>query len=164
MSQTKHKTGPVKKLYVLIGVPGSGKSTWIKNQQWSDNTVVVSTDEFVEDYARECGSTYAEVFDDYMPTAVKLMADKVVRAREACKDIVWDQTSTTLASRRRKFNMLPEYYKIAVVFKTPSMSELSNRLRSRPGKEIPDDVISQMINNWDEPTLDEGFDEIRIAS
>ena len=44
------------KLYVLIGVPGSGKSTWIKNQEWAKDCVVVSTDEFVEDYAKECRS------------------------------------------------------------------------------------------------------------
>lgn len=153
----------MKKLYVVIGVPGSGKSTWIKNQQWSDNTVVVSTDEFVEDYARECGSTYAEVFDDYMPTAVGLMTDKVVRAREAGKDIVWDQTSTTIQSRARKINMLPDYYKIAVVFKTPNTDELNRRLKSRPGKVIPSVVIDSMIKNFQMPYEDEGFDEIVIA-
>ncbi len=150
----------MKKLYVLIGVPGSGKSTWVSKQPWASECVVVSTDEFVEDYARECGQTYSEVFDEYMPTAVKLMAEKVVRARAAGKDIIWDQTSTTLASRQRKFSMLPEYHKIAVVFKTPPIDELGKRLRSRPGKEIPGDVMVQMINNWDEPTLDEGFDQI----
>ena len=68
------------KLYVLVGVPGSGKSTWVKNQKWANDCVVVSTDEFVEDYAKECGLTYSEVFDDYMPTAVKLMANKIGRA------------------------------------------------------------------------------------
>ena len=150
----------MKKLYVLIGVPGSGKSTWVSKQPWASDCVVVSTDEFVEDYARECGQTYSEVFNEYMPTAVKLMAEKVVRARAAGKDIIWDQTSTTLASRQRKFSMLPEYHKIAVVFKTPSMDELGKRLRSRPGKKIPGDVMVQMINDWDEPTLDEGFDQI----
>ena len=48
------------KLYVLVGVPGSGKSTWVKNQKWANDCVVVSTDEFVEDYAKECGLTYSE--------------------------------------------------------------------------------------------------------
>ena len=148
------------KLYVLIGVPGSGKSTWIKNQEWAKDCVVVSTDEFVEDYAKECGQTYSEVFDDYMPTAVRLMADKVVRAREAGKDIIWDQTSTTEMSRKRKFNMLPDYYAIAVIFKTPNEEELKKRLASRPGKIIPNYVIEQMIDGWQDPTEEEGFNEI----
>lgn len=150
------------KCYQLVGVPGSGKSTWIENQDWARNCVVVSTDEFVEDYARECGLTYSEVFDDYMPTAVNLMADKVVRAREAGQDIIWDQTSTTEISRRRKFNMLPDYEHIAVVFETPDLPELKRRLASRPGKVIPTTVMLQMIRGFSMPTEDEGFVEVRV--
>jgi len=148
------------KLYVLVGVPGSGKSTWVKNQKWADQCVVVSTDEFVEDYAKECGQTYSEVFDDYMPTAVKLMADKVVRAREAGKDIIWDQTSTSVATRAKKLRMLPDYYKIAVVFNKPDDEELKRRLASRPGKNVPWAVIDQMWGSWEDPTEEEGFNEI----
>jgi predicted kinase len=152
------------KCYQLVGVPASGKSTWIKSQDWSSDCVVVSTDEFVEDYAQEVGSTYSEVFDDYMPTAVKLMADKVVRAREAGKDIIWDQTSTTVKTRARKFNMLPDYDHIAVVFKIPDKDELDRRLASRPGKNIPDFVMRNMINYFEMPTEEEGFKEIWFAS
>ena len=152
------------KCYQLIGVPGSGKSTWVSNQDWANDCVVVSTDEFVEDYAKECGQTYSEVFVDYMPTAVNLMADKVVRAREADKDIIWDQTSTTVKSRARKFNMLPNYEHIAVVFKTPEHKELIRRLWSRPVKEIPEHVIASMIASWEDPTEEEGFKEIWYAA
>lgn len=146
--------------YQLIGVPGAGKSTWIKTQEWSDDCVVVNTDEFVEDHAKECGSTYSEVFDDYMPTAVRLMADKVVRAREAGKDIIWDQTSTTVKSRARKFNMLPDYEHIAVVFQTPDEEEHLRRLKTRPGKAIPEAVLFDMVWNFEMPTEEEGFKEI----
>lgn len=148
------------KCYQLIGVPASGKTTWVKNQDWASDCVVVSTDEFVEDYAKEVGSTYSEVFADYMPTAVDLMAKKVIWAREQGKDIIWDQTSTTVKSRARKFNMLPNYEHIAVVFKTPEHKELIRRLFSRPGKEIPEHVIASMIEFWEDPTEDEGFKEI----
>ncbi len=148
------------KCYQLIGVPASGKSTWIANQDWVGECVIVSTDEFVESYAQEVGSTYSEVFTEYMPTAVKLMADRVVRAREAGKDIIWDQTSTTLASRARKFRMLPDYEHIAIVFKTPEKDELARRLASRPGKTIPNDVVQGMIDNFEMPFEDEGFKEI----
>jgi predicted kinase len=151
------------KCYQLIGVPAAGKSTWIKLQDWSKDCVVVSTDDFVEDYAKEVGSTYSEVFDDYMPTAVKLMAEKVVRAREQGKDIIWDQTSTTICSRRKKFNMLPDYGHVAVVFNTPDLVVLKERLASRPGKNIPSHVMVQMIRGFQVPTLDEGFTEIIVV-
>lgn len=148
------------KCYQLIGVPGSGKSTWIKNQEWAKDCIIVSTDNFVEAYALSVGKTYNEVFDEYMPTAVNLMAEQVVQAREAGKDIIWDQTSTSVKSRLRKFNMLRDYEHIAVVFSTPEKEELARRLASRPGKNIPDHVMRSMIDNFEFPTEDEGFKEI----
>lgn len=150
------------KLYVLVGVPASGKSTWIKNQYWAKDIPVVSTDKFVEDYAAKEGKTYSEVFDEYMPIAVKLMANQALICQANNKDIIWDQTSCSIATRAKKIRMLPNYYKIAVVFKTPETAELSKRLASRPGKNIPWEVVSDMAQRLEAepPTKDEGFDEI----
>lgn len=148
------------KCYQLIGVPGAGKSTWIKNQDWAVGMPVVSTDNFVEAYAKEQGKTYNEVFKDYMPIAVKLMANQALICQANNLDLIWDQTSTTRASRTRKFNTLPKYEHIAVVFRTPDADELAKRLASRPGKNIPDHVMRSMINGFEMPTEDEGFTEI----
>jgi predicted kinase len=141
----------------LIGVPGSGKSTWIKKQIWALGLTVVSTDPFVEDYARSQGKTYTEVFEEYMPMAIELMINQVIHAREHNHTIIWDQTSTTVASRLKKFKMLPDYEHIAVVFKTPDSEELQRRLSNRPGKIIPEDVVNNMIKNFEEPSFYEGF-------
>jgi predicted kinase len=150
------------KCYQLIGVPASGKSTWTKSQQWIIGMEYVSTDHHVEVYAESVGKTYSEVFKDYMPTAVNLMAEQVVRARELGHTIIWDQTSTTVASRERKFRMLPDYEHIAVVFRPPFPPELSRRLASRPGKIIPVEVIEDMIKNFEVPTTEEGFKDIWV--
>jgi predicted kinase len=152
------------KCYQLIGVPGAGKSTWYKNQDWlgedKKDHKYVSTDQHVEGYAKDQGKTYSEVFEEYMPTAVKQMMVNVNMAAAFQLDIVWDQTSTTVMSRARKFNALPEYEHIAVVFRTPNRDELDVRLSARPGKNIPKNVIDGMIAGWEEPTLEEGFKEI----
>ena len=150
------------KCYQLIGVPAAGKSTWINSQSWIGGMEYVSTDHHVHAYAKEQGKTYEEVFKDYMPTAVDLMAQEVVAARTAGRDVLWDQTSTTVKSRARKFNMLPDYEHIAVVFATPEPEELARRLVSRydSGKIIPEHVMQSMIDNWEEPALEEGFEEI----
>jgi hypothetical protein len=152
------------KCYQLVGVPASGKSTWVSAQEWSSDCAYISTDLYVDLYARSVGKTYSEVFADYMPTAIELMMKDVRAAEKEGRDIIWDQTSTTLASRRRKFNSLPAYEHIAVVFKTPEHKELMRRLMSRPGKEIPDHVIASMIASWSEPTEEEGFKEIWYAA
>jgi predicted kinase len=152
------------KCYQLIGVPAAGKSTWYKNQDWlgedKKDHKYVSTDQHVEGHAQDQGKTYSEVFAEYMPTAIKQMMVNVNMAAAFQLDIVWDQTSTTIASRARKFNALPEYEHIAVVFPTPSWEVLNTRLASRPGKVVPIDVVQSMIDNWEEPTEEEGFKEI----
>lgn len=150
------------KCYQLVGVPGSGKSSWHCDQDWLQHAAYISTDRYVEEFAKAAGKTYSEVFKEVMPKCVEYMAGDVVHAREAGQDIVWDQTSTTIASRDRKFAMLPDYEHIAVVFATPEPKELARRLASRydSGKIIPEHVMQSMIENWEEPTLKEGFKEI----
>jgi predicted kinase len=151
------------KCYQLIGVPGAGKSTWVSNQEWSKNCSIISTDYWVDEEAKRLGKTYSEIFTDYMPRAVELMTQNVIAVRSMGNDIIWDQTSTTIASRQRKFNMLPDYEHIAVVFETPNRIELKRRLASRPGKEIPDAVIEGMLASFEMPTEEEGFKEIWYA-
>lgn len=147
-------------LYQMIGVPGVGKSTFIKNHPILSILPVISTDIHVEEYARKCNKTYSEVFNEFMPKAVKLMMDDVGLVRERQLDGVWDQTSTTILSRRKKFNALPTYNHIAVWIKTPPEEVLIKRLGQRKGKTIPMDVVNDMIINFDVPTLEEGFDEV----
>jgi predicted kinase len=148
------------KVYVMVGVPGSGKSTWIKNQFWANDCVVVSSDQLVEAEAERQGKTYNDVFKDYINTAISLMLDQVIAARDEGKDIIWDQTSVNVKSRRKKFKMLPDYEHIAIVFNTPLVEELTKRLDSRPGKSIPWEVVNSMINAFEMPTEEEGYKEI----
>lgn len=150
------------KCYQLIGVPGSGKTTWVESQIWANHCVHISTDAYVEKFARRMGKTYSEVFTDVMPRAIRLMMRAVRKAQSEHKDIIWDQTSTTVISRKRKFNSLPKYEHIAVIFPTPEHKELVRRLTSRweSGKIIPEHVVASMIASWEEPTLEEGFKEI----
>jgi predicted kinase len=148
------------KCYQLVGVPGSGKSTWVSSQPWAVLCARVGTDKWVELYAAEVGKTYSEVFEGFMPSAVSLMTKEVNSARDMKRDIVWDQTSTTVKSRARKFRMLPDYEHIAVVFSTPPIPLLTKRLASRPGKHIPWSVVSGMINGFEMPSKEEGFVEI----
>ena len=148
------------KCYQLIGVPAAGKSTWLNSQNWIGGMEYVSTDYHVHEYAKLQGKSYEEVFKDYMPTAVELMAQEVVAARLAGRDVLWDQTSTTVKSRARKFNMLPDYWHIAVVFPTPAIAVLKERLAKRVDQPIPWEVVQGMIDNFEYPTNEEGFMEI----
>ena len=152
------------KVYVLVGVPAAGKSTWVKNQTLTNDYIYISTDHHIEAQAAKLDATYNEVFAEFMPTAIDMMIDDVVNARETGKDIIWDQTSTTIASRKKKFNMLKRYTHIAVVFPTPSRDELDVRLSGRPGKHIPKNVVDSMIERFQMPTINEGYSEIIVIN
>lgn len=145
---------------MLIGVPGSGKTTWAKSQDWFRDCAYISTDQYVQEWADNVGKTYSEVFEEYMPMAVSRMAGAVNGARDAGRDIIWDQTSTSISSRAKKFRMLPDYHAIAVVFQTPDEEEHQRRLKTRPGKVIPEAVLFDMVWNFEMPTEEEGFAEI----
>ena len=150
------------KLYVLVGVPGSGKSTWIANQMFDwTKTVVASSDGHIERHAKSLNKTYNDVFKDFAPTAMKLMNADVSDAVEKGYDIVWDQTNTSVKARSFKIKAVPDTYeKIAVMFMTPDDKEHARRLANRPGKNIPDDVIANMKAQLEIPTEKEGFDNI----
>jgi predicted kinase len=152
------------KCYILVGVPGSGKTTWVGNQSFNyDHTVYTSSDLFVERHAKQVGKTYTEVFKDYMPTAITEMLDLAMYAFENRYDLIWDQTSTSVATRAKKLRLIPEgYEKIAVVFETPDPETHRQRL-DRPGKEVPEEVVQDMIARFEMPTVEEGFDKIVVV-
>jgi predicted kinase len=150
---------------MLVGVPCSGKSTWVEHQcdhvDAQENLHIASTDDRIEDNARRMGKTYNEVFKEIIKSCEKMMYEDVASAVRGNMDIIWDQTNLTRKSRAKKLIMIPDHYeKIAVLFSTPEPDELEKRLASRPGKTIPYHVVKNMIASMEYPELDEGFDRV----
>lgn len=147
--------------YMLIGVPGSGKTTWVLKNHPSLS--YASTDRYIDQFAAEAGKTYNEVFESTIKTATSRMIDDVSDFMFAYEDFVWDQTNLTKKSRAGKIARLlkDDYQIIGVVFETPK--NLKERLASRPGKNIPPHVMESMIKNFEMPTIAEGFSKIIIA-
>jgi tRNA uridine 5-carbamoylmethylation protein Kti12 len=141
-------------LVMLIGVPGSGKSTFVNKMEGDKH--VYSTDAYLESMATSLGKTYNQVFKDYIKLAVNVSNNLLDTAIKENKVVVWDQTNLTKGSRSGKLAKFPDHYmKIAVVFPIPD--DLEARLASRPGKAIPNFIMKNMIDSFEDPTLDEGF-------
>lgn len=149
-------------LYMLIGVPGAGKSTWLAKQAFNQNNPrIISTDNIVEQRAQAQGKTYSEVFQKEIKGATHQMNRDLKQAIADGADIVWDQTNLTKKGRAGKLAGIPgNYRKVAVFFATPDDAELKRRLDSRPGKTIPANIVMGMKSQLERPGADEGFDEV----
>lgn len=149
-------------IYMLVGTPYSGKSTWTKEFVNNEHRmVVIDTDKYLEDKAAQHGITYNEAFHRFSKDAEKAMYDKVRKAVGDLRDIIWDQTNMTVKSRARKLAMIPgSYIKIAVAFTQPSKEELDRRMSLRVDKQIGQHIIDNMLATYQPPTVAEGFNTV----
>ena len=147
--------------YMLVGVPGSGKTTWVQKEHPS--LAYASTDKYIEQFAAESGHTYNYIFKASIKTATSRMFDDVSEFLDDQKDFIWDQTNLTKKSRATKIALVAkkDYTIVAVVFETPK--NLQERLAQRPGKNIPSYIVESMIENFEMPSLNEGFSKITIV-
>lgn len=153
-------------MYMLIGVPGSGKSWWTSYRCPLVNPVVLSSDAYIEEHARKINKTYNEIFRDHIDDAIKntnLMCQKAI---EEGKDIIWDQTNLDKKSRARKLaRFSSKKYKKIAVYCHASHDDIFavNEKRREFGRTIPEPVLLDMISRFEYPSLDEGFDDIIIS-
>ena len=146
-------------MYMLIGVPASGKSTWV--EQNKGDALVISTDNLIEMYAAENNKTYNEVFKGQIKIATKLAMQHAEAAFAAGQDVIWDQTNLTKKSRAGKLAMVPNHYRRgAVFFATPLEEEWQRRLNSRRGKSIPAHILDSMVEMLEMPDSSEGWNII----
>lgn len=148
----------------LVGVPASGKSTWIKNNIDRSAVTVLSTDDILEQIAENQGRTYNEVFQEHIGLADKRMFAELDVAIIEDNNIVIDRTNLNKKARGRFLRLLkPHGYTFnAIIFPTPDEAEWRRRLASRPGKTIPDFILKNMKEGFQPISADEGFADIRI--
>lgn len=150
-------------LYMLVGLPGSGKSTWTEKQfketyLWSYK---YSTDAIIKQIANSYGISYNDGFRNLYSFAEQINNKELIESISKKLDIYWDQTNTTKKSRAKKLANFPSCYKkIAVIFTPISDEAWKAALASRKDKHIPQSVIDTMQKTYETPTFDEGFDEI----
>ena len=148
---------------MLCGVPTSGKSTYVKklkSMKYWENSVVLSTDDYIEEYAKRVGQTYNEVFDDVIPDATRELELQLNMAKEKGKNIIWDQTNLSRKSRKNKLHKIPSSYARGVVYFEVSLEEALERNKHREGKFIPESILKRMWHQFEIPTREENFDYV----
>lgn len=156
---------PVRPLaFMAVGLPGSGKSTFLKKLSEELSLVIASTDDLIEREAVKRGMTYSEAFNKVNFKQLQAEFKKEIEAAvKAGKNIAIDQTNVGAKSRRSKMELIPDSYTcVCLVFDVPD-AVLRDRLAKRAvetGKVIPEFVVKQMTSSWQTPSTSDGFDMI----
>lgn len=150
---------------MLCGIPTSGKSSYVKKvkEHCLSDYVVLSTDNYIEEYAKRIGQTYNEVFDDVIPDATRELELHLNMAKEKGKNIIWDQTNLSIKTRKNKLSKIPSYYRRSAVYFQVSLEAALERNKHREGKFIPESILKRMYHQFETPTYAEGFDAITFG-
>jgi predicted kinase len=158
-------------VYILSGVSGSGKSTYIKNH----NLCSVSTDELVEEYARENNFNYTQAFDEIQTkklfgTLNSIFFDNIVDLINSGKDFAIDRTSLNAFTRKSLIELVRNNSTecvIKVVYFDVPKDTVIKRLEDREaktGKGIPDFVVEKQFESFEKPTDVEGYDLLEVVN
>lgn len=140
--------------YMMVGVPGAGKSTTIKKiQEVNPTAVVVCPDE----YRKELGGSY-NYFKEEGKIWNQLAPKDTNDALKAGKDVIFDATNVALKRRKDvlKKVKVPSRNIAIVVEVTLETALKQNQLREED-KIVPEHVINNMFNSFAYPTETEGF-------
>lgn len=148
---------------MLIGPTLSGKSTYIRNNY--PNVEVISRDEIVMEVfeSRDYNLAFKEVDQKEVD---RVLATRLKSANDLKTSVIIDMTNMVVKRRMATLrNFDKDFSRVAVVFPILSDEEYTKRNIERDAKEnkwIPPFVIKSMIDSYQEPTLDEGYDRIII--
>lgn len=155
-----------KYLYVMTGLPGSGKDTWIKKH--SGNPEAVNPD-FVPDNIAVCCPDHI-AFDEqgiYRPEfSQRAWSESYAKLLDCCNgEVPSIYFSATLLrpENRTPLVAIGRYngYTVTGVFINTPVERALQRNRERQGRDaVPDDVILRMALKLMPPTKEEGFDEV----
>ncbi len=138
-------------LWIVSGIPGSGKSTWISTfiATATSPIVIVSTDEL-----------RAELLGDATEQGANLKIFKIAHSRvraalRAGKSVMFDATNLLKKHRSQvwRIGRACGARSIAVVLATP-LSEALRRNQTR-SRQVPEAVIARFFLQWQRPSVSE---------
>ena len=143
-------------LYITVGLPGSGKSTYVKNFIKDKEIEYISSDSLRAVYGKdETDQTVThQVFGH-----IKRKVDEFLKDG---KNVLVDATSVNRKERSDYINTAKKYGAkvVAIVFKMDrqGLIERNKKRGEQGGRVVPTFVIDKMLNKFEEPSYDEGID------
>ena len=145
-------------LYIVMGIAGSGKSTFIdKHMSFGDR--VVSRDMIRFSLVKENEPYFSKERE------VKKLFIKTINNVWRAGDTFVDATNLTQKGRKELLNKINfELYDAiyCVYVKAPLEKALEQNAKRSGRARVPDSVIQRMYDSLEEPSLNEGFDRIYL--
>lgn len=134
-------------IHVMCGISGSGKTT-LSNQLASEHDATL--------YCYDAMSRKEQPYKTRL-----LMHRRILRDLKNNKNVVCDDSHITIQSRIEVLRLLSsvECKKILHLMKTP-LDTCVERAKTREGREGWKDIVEKQFEHYEEPTLEEGWDEI----
>lgn len=138
------------KLYIAIGVPGSGKSTYLKTL----DAVYVSSDAIREEL-------FGDEDSQENPRKVfAILNSRIKKALKEGKDAIYDATNVAKGTRK---SIIKDYREMAdeiIAYFVDTQLEIAIQRNNNRDRVVPVEVIERMNNKLSPPTIEEGFDKI----
>ena len=143
-------------LYITVGLPGSGKSTYVKNFIKDKDIEYLSSDSLRAVYGK------SEEDQTVTPLVFGHIKRKVDEFLKDDKNVLVDATSVNRKERSDYINTAKKYgAKVVVIVFKMDRQGLIDRNKKRGeegGRVVPDWVIDKMLAKFEEPSYSEGID------
>lgn len=144
-------------LFMTVGIPGSGKSSFAERLSEEANATVFSSDALREEL-------YNDVNDrDHNDELFKELHRRIKDCLKSGKSAIMDSTSISSKRRRAFLQELNKIdcVKVCVVMATPFEQCLENN--EARDRKVPFYAIDNMYRHWNTPSTFEGFDSIEVV-
>jgi predicted kinase len=145
-------------LYITVGLPGSGKSTYVKNFIKDKDIEYLSSDSLRAVYGK------SEEDQTVTPLVFGHIKKKVDELLKDGKNVLVDATSVNRKERSDYINTAKKYGAkvVAIVFKMDrqGLIDRNKKRGEQGGRVVPDFVIDKMLAKFEEPSYSEGIDVI----
>lgn len=145
-------------IYIAVGLPGSGKSTYAKNFIKDKDIEYLSSDELRAVYGKD------ETDQSVTSIVFGHIKRKVDEFLKDGKNVLVDATSVNRRERADYINAAKKYGAkvVALVFKMDrqGLIDRNKKRGEQGGRVVPDWVIDKMLAKYEEPSTTEGIDEV----